>query len=135
MHRDGISAVILDYTTSSPRPLHLLQVDKQVVAVNSSDINIELLQQYETTDGRALLSSHLNIRHQAVMKLLQTEPFKNMLVFCPQKVTQMFLNQKILHHIFNVFSLQGLVETSTEPRAFFEVNICVQTKQHADVST
>ena len=66
MHRDGISAVILDYTTSSPRPLHLLQVDKQVVAVNSSDINIELLQQYETTDGRALLSSHLNIRHQAV---------------------------------------------------------------------
>ena len=52
MHRDGISAVILDYTTSSPRPLHLLQVDKQVVAVNSSDINIELLQQYETTDGR-----------------------------------------------------------------------------------
>ena len=102
---------MLDYTTS-PCPLHLLQVDKQVVAVNSSDINIELLQQYETTDGRALLSSHLNIQRTVVMKLLKTEPFTNMLVFCPWKVTQTFVRKKILHHIFKVFSVQGLSETS-----------------------
>ena len=34
-----------------------------------------------------------------------------MLVFCPWKVTQTFV-RKILHHIFKVFSLQGLSETS-----------------------
>ena len=66
--------------TTSPRPLHPLQVDKQVVAVNSSNIIIEQLQRYETTDrrhfddGRALLSSHLNIQRTVVMKLLKTKP-------------------------------------------------------------
>ena len=69
----------------SPRPLHPLQVDKEVVAVNSNNIIIEQLQRYERDNwrdaGMALLSSHLNIQRTVVMKLLKTEPFTNMLVF------------------------------------------------------
>ena len=93
--------------TTSPRPLHPLQVDKEVVAVNSNNIIIEQLQPYETTDGmQAGRSSPATSTSSGLWWWSSSKLSPSRICwcsFCTWKVTQTFVRKKILHNIFKFF--------------------------------